>query len=122
KELACEHMDDFINCQADMVFICISTPQSEVDGSVYLEYMRAGLKTMGPWLMKRIALGHYPMVVMRSTMLPKLSQCEIIPQLEAHSGMKAGVDFGYAFMPEILRETDANQDEANIWQIVIGAL
>jgi nucleotide sugar dehydrogenase len=122
KGLACEHMDNFINCQADMIFICISTPQSEVDGSIYLDYMRAGLKTIGPWLMKRVAQGHYPMVVMRSTMLPKLSQCEIIPQLEAHSGMIAGSDFGYAFMPEILRETDANQDEANIWQIVIGAL
>lgn len=122
KGLACKPMDDFINCQVDMVFICISTPQSEIDGSVYLDYMRAGLKTMGPWLMKRVAQSHYPMVVMRSTMLPRLSQHEIIPQLEANSGMKAGVDFGYAFMPEILRETHANQDEANIWQIVIGAL
>lgn len=122
KGLACEPMEKFIHCQADMVFICISTPQSEIDGSIYLDHMRAGLKAIGPWIMKRVAQGHYPMIVMRSTMLPKLSQCEIIPQLEAHSGMKAGRDFGYAFMPEILRETDANQDEANIWQIVIGAL
>lgn len=121
KGLACEHMDQFINCQADMVFICISTPQSD-DGSIYLDYMRSGLQTVGPWLAKRVSEGHYPMVVMRSTMLPKLSEREIIPQLETHSQLKAGHDFGYAFMPEILRETDANEDEANIWQVVIGAM
>ncbi len=122
KGLACNHMDQLLDSTADMVFICISTPQSEVDGSIYMDHMRAGLKTLGPWLQRRIAQGHYPMIVMRSTMLPKLSEREIIPQLERHSGLKAGQDFGYAFMPEILRETDANQDEANIWQIVIGAL
>jgi nucleotide sugar dehydrogenase len=117
-----EPMNDFINCSADMLFIAISTPQSETDGSIFLDYMRDGLKVVGPWLKKRAEAGHYPMVVMRSTMLPKLSEREIIPRMEEHSGLKAGVDFGYAHMPEILRETDANEDESNIWQVVIGAL
>lgn len=117
-----EHMNDFMNSSADMLFIAISTPQSEIDGSIFLDYMRAGLQTIGPWLKKRTDEGHYPMVVMRSTMLPKLSEREIIPKLEAHSGLKAGVHFGYAHMPEILRETDANEDESHIWQVVIGAL
>jgi len=115
-------MSNFINCTADMLFIAISTPQSEIDGSIFLDYMRDGLKTIGPWLKKRAEDKHYPMVVMRSTMLPKLSEREIIPRLEEHSGLKAAVDFGYAHMPEILRETDANEDESNIWQVVIGAL
>ncbi len=117
-----EHMNDFMACTADMLFIAISTPQSEIDGSIFLDYMREGLKTIGPWIKKRVDEGHYPMIVMRSTMLPKLSEREIIPRLESHSGLKAGVHFGYAHMPEILRETDANEDESNIWQVVIGAL
>lgn len=120
--IAAEHMNDFMNCKADMLFVAIATPQSEVDGSIFLDYMRDGLKTIGPWLAARVEDGHYPMVVMRSTMLPKLSEREIIPGLQEHSGLVAGTDFGYAHMPEILRETDANHDEANIWQVVIGAL
>jgi nucleotide sugar dehydrogenase len=117
-----EHMNDFMNCTADMLFVAIATPMSEVDGSIFLDYMRDGLRTIGPWLQARANDGHYPMVVMRSTMLPKLSEREIIPRLQEHSGLVAGIDFGYAHMPEILRETDANHDEANIWQVVIGAL
>lgn len=117
-----DHMSNFANSTADMLFVAIATPQSEIDGSIFLDYLRAGLALIGPWLKQRVSLGHYPMVVMRSTMLPKLSEREILPLLEKHSGLKSGVDFGYAHMPEILRETDANHDESNIWQVVIGAL
>jgi UDP-N-acetyl-D-mannosaminuronate dehydrogenase len=120
--IAADSMDNFMNSTADMLFVAIATPQSEVDGSIFLDYMRSGLAVIGPWLKARVEAGHYPMVVMRSTMLPKLSEREIIPRLQEHSGLTAGIDFGYAHMPEILRETDANHDEANIWQVVIGAL
>ncbi len=115
-------MGEFGECDADLIFICISTPRSEEDGSIYLEYMRDGLNKIGPWITKRVKNGNYPMIVMRSTMLPTLSREEIIPHLEEMSGLTAGQEFGYAHLPEILRETDALDDSENIWQVVIGKL
>lgn len=115
-------MSEFQECDADMIFICISTPRSEEDGSIYLEYMRDGLNKIGPWIEQRVKAGNYPMIVMRSTMLPTLSREEIIPHLEEMSNLTAGKDFGYAHLPEILRETDALDDSENIWQVVIGKL
>jgi GDP-mannose 6-dehydrogenase len=115
------HMDEFYDrCDADMVFVCIATPRSEKDGSIFLDYMIDGLQTLGPWVQKRVHEGHYPHIVMRSTMLPKLSEREILPRLEEYSGCSVKDDFGYAHLPEILRETDAVEDSNNIWQVVIG--
>ncbi len=115
-------MSEFQQCDADMIFVCISTPRSEVDGSIYLEYMYDGLSKIGNWINHRAKTGNYPMIVMRSTMLPTLSRNGIIPHLEEMSGLTAGQDFGYAHLPEILRETDALDDSENVWQVVIGKL
>ncbi|MEM7797586.1 MAG: NAD(P)-binding domain-containing protein [Chloroflexota bacterium] len=116
------HMQEFAKrCEADLLFVCISTPQSD-DGSIYLDYLLSGIDILGPWIDQRVKLGQYPMIVMRSTMLPNLSKNKVIPALEETSGQVAGESFGYAHLPEILRETDALEDSLNIWQVVIGEL
>ena len=47
---------------------------------------------------------HYPIIVVRSTVMPGTTQKIIIPLLEDFSGEKAGIDFGVCFNPEFLRE------------------
>jgi GDP-mannose 6-dehydrogenase len=46
----------------------------------------------------------------------------VIPALEAHSGKKAGVDFGVAYYPEFLREGTAVADYYSPGAIVFGEL
>lgn len=111
------HMDEFQDSDADLVYICVNTPQSE-DGSVNLDYLNSALKTVGEWIKKRTDL--YPMIVMRSTTLPTLSRSHIIPLLEEASQSMCGHHFGYAHLPEILRETEALTDSLQIWKVVIG--
>ncbi len=114
------HMSEMAEkCDADLLFMCISTPQSD-DGSIFLDYLMSGVEIVGRWINQRANGGHYPMVVVRSTMLPNLSRSTVIPALEESSGQIAGETFGYAHLPEILRETDALEDSLNIWQVVIG--
>jgi nucleotide sugar dehydrogenase len=116
-----QHLNKFHHSDADVIFICISTPQSD-DGSIFLDYLLNGIEVVGDWIEKRVQAGHYPMIVMRSTMLPNLSRNLIIPALNEASACIAGQDFGYAHLPEILRETDAFHDSLNLWQVVIGEL
>ena len=116
-----QHMNQFHTCDAEVLFICISTPQSE-DGSIFLDYLMTGIDIIGSWIKSRARSNHYPMIVMRSTMLPNLSQDIILPAFHKASDCIAGKDFGYAHLPEILRETDAFSDSLNIWQVVIGEL
>lgn len=111
------HMDQFGESQADLVFVCVNTPQGD-DGSVNLNYLKSALETIGAWIKTR--QGKYPMIVQRSTTLPTLSRNWIVPLLETASGLICGEGFGYAHLPEILRETEAVEDSLQIWKVVIG--
>jgi GDP-mannose 6-dehydrogenase len=59
--------------------------------------------------------------VMRSTMLPGSVEDEILPVLEAASGLAADRDFGVAYNPEFLREGSAVADFFGAELTVIGA-
>src|SRR5260221_4018177 len=63
-----------------------------------------------------------PAVVVRSTMLPGTMRELVIPTLEAHSGRRAGVDFGVCINPEFLREGTAVHDFFHPPKTVIGEL
>jgi GDP-mannose 6-dehydrogenase len=55
-------------------------------------------------------------------MLPGTMHGTVIPTLEAHSGKRAGVEFGVCINPEFLREGTAVQDYFNPPKTVIGEL
>jgi nucleotide sugar dehydrogenase len=112
------HIEELINSDANLLFVCVNTPQAE-DGAVNLKYLNSALESVGRWI-KSKPEGYYPMVVQRSTTLPTLSKTHIIPVLERFSGLVCGEGFGYAHLPEILRETEALTDSLQIWHVVIG--
>lgn len=100
----------------DLCFICVGTP-SRPNGDLNLAYVEQVCGQIGDALKTRD--GYYSVVV-RSTMLPGSMYGTVIPTLEAHSGKRAGVDFGIAIYPEFLRESTAIDDYANPAIILIG--
>jgi GDP-mannose 6-dehydrogenase len=102
---------------AALVLVCVGTPSRE-DGSLDLQHVRRATTEVGRALPKS---GTYTVVVQRSTMLPGSVESELVPALEAASGMKAGPDFGVAYNPEFLREGSAVRDFFTAPLTVIGA-
>ena len=64
----------------------------------------------------------YPLVVVKSTVIPGTTEGVVIPLLEENSGARAGMDFPVAVNPEFLREGKAITDFLNPDRIVIGEL
>ena len=100
----------------ELCFICVGTP-SLGNGDLNLSYVEQVCAQIGDALRKR---GTYYSVVVRSTMLPGSMYGTVIPTLERHSGMRAGVDFGIAIYPEFLRESTALDDYINPAITLIG--
>jgi GDP-mannose 6-dehydrogenase len=92
--------------QADISLICVGTP-SAADGSPQIQYLEAVAREIGQGL---ATCDKYHIVVVRSTVFPKMTRNLIIPSLEKAAGKIAGQDFGVAFNPEFLRETSAIHD------------
>lgn len=103
---------------SDISFCCPGTPSRE-DGSLDTRYVQAVSEQIGDAL--KLKPGFH-VVVMRSTILPGTVESIVIPSLEAHSGKKAGVDFGVAYYPEFLREGTAVADYYSPGAIVFGEL
>ena len=101
---------------AEAVLVCVGTP-SAADGSLDLSHVRRAVEEVGRSLH---ATGTFPVVVMRSTMLPGSVRGELTPILEAASGLRAGHDFGVAYNPEFLREGTAIRDFFDAELTVIG--
>ncbi|MDT8388838.1 MAG: UDP-glucose/GDP-mannose dehydrogenase family protein [Thiogranum sp.] len=101
---------------SDISLICVGTP-SQLNGSLDLKYVRTVCEEIGAALKEKDG---YHVVVARSTMLPGSMRTVVIPTLEAHSGKKAGVDFGVCNNPEFLRESTAVYDYYNPPKTVIG--
>lgn len=102
--------------QSDLLFICVGTPGMR-NGSIDLTHVRRVCEQIG------LALREHPgapVVVMRSTMLPGTMHEVVIPTLEAHSGKRAGEEFGVCVNPEFLREGTAIQDYDNPPKTLIG--
>jgi len=102
----------------DLAFVCVGTP-SLPNGGIDLKYMRRVCEEIGQALR-----GHAgaPTVVIRSTMLPGTMRGVVIPTLEAHSGKRAGAEFGVCINPEFLRESTAVRDYFEPPKTVIGEL
>ncbi|MFB6158474.1 MAG: UDP-glucose/GDP-mannose dehydrogenase family protein [Candidatus Nanohalobium sp.] len=102
----------------DITFLAVGTPMSD-DGSINLDYIRQAAEDIGEGLKQKEG---YHVVVVKSTVVPKTTEEEVIPRLEEKSGKTAGEDFGVCMNPEFLREGTALNDFLNPDRIVIGEL
>ena len=101
---------------ARVALICVGTPNEE-DGSLSIQSVRKTCQMIGGMLG---VMEDYPVIVIRSTVMPGTTQEVVIPLLEESSGKKAGKDFGVCFNPEFLREGTSINDFYNPPQTVIG--
>lgn len=104
--------------KTDLIFICVGTPSRE-DGAIDLRYVEEAVKNIGRNL-TNLGEKEYPVVVVKSTVVPGTTKKIVVPRLEEYSGKKAGKNFGVCMNPEFLREGNAVEDFLNPDRIVIG--
>ncbi len=102
---------------ADVVFICVNTPSRE-DGSIDLSYVEAAVRDVGKALPEAL---EYPVIVVKSTVVPGTTRDVVQPALEEASGRRVGEDLGLAMNPEFLREGSAVEDARHPDRIVVGS-
>jgi UDP-N-acetyl-D-glucosamine dehydrogenase len=100
----------------DAIFICVPSP-FDANRAPDLSYIRSAAQSVQPRLRK----GH--LIVLESTTYPGTTEEILQPMLES-TGLRAGVDFDLAFVPERI---DPGQVESKGWTIkntpkVVGAL
>lgn len=101
---------------SDIYLICVGTP-SNLDGSINLNYIKRACAGIGEALKEK---NDFPIVVIRSTVIPGTTEKELIPLLERKSGKRAFIDFGVGVNPEFMREGSAVDDFFKPERIVIG--
>lgn len=97
----------------DICFVCVGTPNNELNGHIDLTEVRRTSEEIGK------AIGRNQLVVIKSTVMPGAMEKEIIPILEKN-GKKLGTDFGVCVNPEFLREGTAINDFLHPDRIIIG--
>lgn len=90
----------------DVTFMSVGTPTAE-DGGCDFTYVRQASRAIG----QAIALkSKWHSVVLRCSVPPGTTLDVVVPEIEAASGKRLGVDFGVCFNPEFLREGVAVAD------------
>jgi len=102
--------------ESDLIFICVGTPSKE-DGSIDLTQLRRASEDIA-----RNLGGKYPIIAVKSTVIPGTTESVVIPTVERVSGRKAGRGFGVCVNPEFLREGKALEDFFHPDRVVIGQL
>lgn len=103
--------------EADLVFICVGTPT--VDGTIDLSQVLAAARALALHLNTKD--DRFPVVVVKSTVLPGTTEGSVRHALEEASGLAANVDFGLAMNPEFLREGSAVADFRDPDRILLGS-
>jgi UDPglucose 6-dehydrogenase len=102
---------------SDMSVIAVGTPLR--DGGIDLGFIRTVAGQIGSALRE---IGHYHVVVVKSTVVPGTTEDTVLPILEATSGKKAGEHFGVGMNPEFLTEGEAVGDFLRPDRIVLGGI
>jgi UDPglucose 6-dehydrogenase len=110
------HINEIQNIHCDATIICLPTPSKK--GTIDLSYFENTLPKLG---FKLSLLDEYHLFVIRSTILPGITESYLIPLLEQTSGKKSGIDFGICYNPEFLREAYSNEDFLHPNSIIIGS-
>lgn len=92
--------------EAEVIFVCVGTPSS-ANGAVDSTALKRVATDIGRGIAGR---RDYPVVALRSTVLPAVIDGVLIASLEQASGMRLGPDFGLVVNPEFLREGTAIRD------------
>jgi GDP-mannose 6-dehydrogenase len=92
--------------QADVIIICVGTPSTSSGGldSVHLERV---CEEIGAGIGQR---ADFPVVLLRSTVLPYAIETVVVATLERASGKRVGKGFGLVVNPEFLREGSSIED------------
>ena len=100
--------------EADIVLLAVGTP---FDGSfIDLSPISQAVAQVG----SALKADGYPVVLVKSTVIPGTTDDTVLPLLEQASGRKAGRDFGVGMNPEFLREGSAVSDFLSPDRIVMG--
>ena len=99
---------------SDLTFLAVGTPSR--NGEIDLSYLRTATEEVGRGLS---ASRGYPIVVVKSTVVPGTTDTLVLDTLERASRRKAG-EFGLCMNPEFLREGSAVADFMNPDRIVVG--
>jgi len=91
---------------SELSLICVGTYGSE-ERSCKLDPLRSVCSQIGAVLRKK---DRFHSVVLRSAVVPGTVRSVVLPVLEEASGKTAGVDFGFANSPWLLRESRALHD------------
>jgi len=102
--------------ETDLTMLALPTP-SEPDGSIDLEYMRAGARSVGEALAEG---SDFHLVVVKSTVIPGTTEEVLEPIVAEESGRTPGEDLSVAVNPEFQREGSAVEDFMEPDKIVLG--
>lgn len=105
--------------RAHVYLICVQTPISPCK-LLELRYVRDAARSVGQALRRSCGPHNYPVVLLRSTVLPRTTRDVVLPILEKESGRKAGRDFGVCANPEFLRAATALEDFLNPRVVLLG--
>jgi UDPglucose 6-dehydrogenase len=103
---------------SELTFVIVPTP-SDDRGAFSLQYAAYAFREIGKALASK---NDYHTVVLTSTVLPGATRHGLVPILEAHSGRKAGVDFGVCYSPEFIALGSVIRDFLNPDFLLIGEL
>jgi UDPglucose 6-dehydrogenase len=106
--------------QEHIAMFCLPTEVNDQTGRIDLSHLSSALIHYAKFLKKSDKNDKFNLIVIRSSVPPDTTQNLLIPLLEMHSGMKAGLHFGVCMHPEFLRTLTSEQDFMNPRQIVIG--
>ncbi|USZ67381.1 UDP-glucose/GDP-mannose dehydrogenase family protein [Halorussus salilacus] len=100
----------------DVTFLALPTPSRE-DGSIHLDVMKAGARSLGEALASK---DDDHLVVVKSTVIPGTTEDIVAPILAETSGKTLDSDLHVAMNPEFLREGSAVSDFENPDKVVFG--
>ena len=108
------NISDLEKCS--LIFVTVGTPQKK-NGEIDLTMIKNVTNKIGKLLSKT---RYKPVIIIKSTVIPRTTQRVILPILQRLSGKKIGKDFGLVTNPEFLRETMAVHDTLYPHVIVLG--
>ena len=103
--------------KCSLIFVTVGTPQKR-NGEIDLTMVKNVTDKIGKLLSKT---EHKPIIIIKSTVIPRTTRDVILPILQRVSGKKVGKDFGLITNPEFLRETMAVHDTLYPHVIVLGS-
>jgi UDPglucose 6-dehydrogenase len=103
---------------SELTFVIVPTP-SDDRGAFLLQYAAYAFREIGKAL---AAKKERHTIVLTSTVLPGATRHGLLPVLERHSGMKAGIDFGVCYSPEFIALGSVIRDFLNPDFLLIGEL